>query len=192
MAASGRFTCRESGQKRPCLGKGTAQRKARTPKKEGDKKSPAGIFRFGQAFGYAEAEDVPFQLPYVQITESQICVEDSKSRFYNQVVDANLIENDWEARESMLRKDDQYKWGIFVNHNMLPEPEGGSCIFFHLWRAPGSGTLGCTAMAEGDLLSLMEWLDPEKKPLLIQMTTSDYRSYQKKFSLPPLRASQKQ
>ena len=84
----------------------------------------------------------------------------------------------------MLRRDDQYKWGIFINHNLPPEPECGSCIFFHLWRAPGSGTLGCTAMAEDDLLALLQWLDPQKKPLLMQMTGEYYREYQQKFSLP--------
>ena len=89
-------------------------------------------------------------------------------------------------RESMLRKDQQYKWGIFVKQNLPPKPEGGSCIFFHLWRKPGSGTLGCTAMAEGNLLALMKWLDPNKKPLLLQMTAADYRDYQKKVALPSL------
>ena len=180
------------GKKGLAWGKGLHSAKPGLQKKEGDKKSPAGIFRFGQAFGYADKGALPLQLPYIQITDTQLCIEDSNSRYYNQVVEGNQVWNDWELRESMMRQDNQYKWGIFVRQNLPPEPEGGSCIFFHLWRAPGSGTLGCTAMAESDLLSLMQWLDPEKKPLLIQMTTSNYRSYQKKFLLPTLRSSQKQ
>jgi len=36
------------------------------------------------------------------------------------------------------------------------------------------------------MLSLMEWLDPQKEPLLMQMTESSYRDYRKKFSLPIL------
>lgn len=155
-------------------------------KKEGDKRSPAGIFRFGAAFGYATADATTFKLPYMAITGSQICVEDSDSRHYNQLVDTTQVQKDWESRESMLRKDEQYKWGIFVKHNLPAKSKGGSCIFFHLWRAPGSGTLGCTAMAEENLLSLMQWLDPQKEPLLMQMTEADYRDYRKKFSLPVL------
>ena len=114
-------------------------------------------------------------------------MEDSDSRYYNQLVDATQVQPDWKARETMLRSDEQYKWGIFVKQNVPAEPKGGSCIFFHLWRAPGSGTLGCTAMAEADLLQLMQWLDPKKKPLLMQMTGANYRDYQQKFSLPVLK-----
>jgi len=167
-------------------GKGLHSRKPGAQKKEGDHKSPAGLFRFGTAFGYAPSEEVSLKLPYLPITETQICVEDSKSQYYNQIVDETQVVKDWDSRESMLRKDAQYKWGIFVKHNTPAELEGGSCIFFHIWRAPGSGTLGCTAMTEENLLALMQWLDPQQKPLLMQMTAKDYQRYRKKFSLPDL------
>jgi len=172
------------GKKGLAWGQGLHSPKPGLQKQEGDQKSPAGIFRFGLAFGYAPAGTLPLQLDYQTITPTQICVEDSDSRYYNQIVDETRVRKDWKSRESMLRKDEQYKWGIFVKHNLPPTPEGGSCIFFHLWRAPGSGTLGCTAMAEADLLVLMQWLDPPKKPLLMQMTEPYYREYQQKFGLP--------
>ncbi len=174
------------GKKGLAWGKGLHSAKPGLQKQEGDQKSPAGIFRFGMAFGYAPAGTVPLRLDYQSITPSQICVEDSDSRYYNQIVDERRVHKDWKNRESMLRKDEQYKWGIFVKHNLPPAPESGSCIFFHLWRMPGSGTLGCTAMGERDLLALMQWLDPQKKPLLMQMTGEYYREYQQKFGLPEL------
>ena len=172
------------GKKGLAWGRGLHSAKPGVQKKEGDQKSPAGLFRFGTAFGYAPAGEVAFKLPYVSITETQICVEDSKSQYYNQIVDETQVTKDWETRESMLRQDEQYKWGIFVKHNMTPEPESGSCIFFHIWRKEGSGTLGCTAMAEENLLELMQWLDPAQKPLLVQMVKKDYEGYRKKFRLP--------
>lgn len=172
------------GKKGLAWGRGLHSAKPGLQKKEGDQRTPAGIFRFGAAFGYAEAGTLPLKLPYVPITETQICVEDSHSSHYNQLVDAAEVTQDWVARESMLRTDEQYKWGIFVNQNLPPEPESGSCIFFHLWRKPGSGTLGCTAMAEENLINLMQWLNPEAKPLLLQMTKAQYRAYQKSFNLP--------
>jgi len=175
------------GKKGLAWGRGLNSPKPGLQKKEGDQRSPAGIFRFGTAFGYAAEGAVSLKLPYIPITETQICVEDSDSRYYNQLVDATQVQPDWKARETMLRSDEQYKWGIFVKQNVPAEPKGGSCIFFHLWRAPGSGTLGCTAMAEADLLQLMQWLDPKKKPLLMQMTGANYRDYQQKFSLPVLK-----
>ena len=167
-------------------GKGLHSPKPGLQKKEGDQKSPAGIFRFGEAFGYAPADSVALKIPYRPITATQICVEDPASRYYNQVVDAEEVAQDWEARESMLRSDEQYKWGIFVKQNLPPESDAGSCIFFHLWRKPGSGTLGCTAMPEDRLLDLMQWLDPKKEPLLMQMSEAAYKAYQRKFSLPEL------
>jgi D-alanyl-D-alanine dipeptidase len=167
-------------------GKGLHMKRPGYQKQEGDGKSPAGIFRFGDAFGYAPAEEVSFKMKYLPVSEMQICVEDSTSRYYNQIVDETAVQKDWESRESMLRKDEQYKWGIFVKHNLPAEPGSGSCIFFHLWRAPGSPTLGCTAMTEENLLALMRWLDPMKKPLLVQVTQDDYQDFQEKFGLPVL------
>lgn len=175
------------GRKGLAWGRGVQSAKSGLQKKEGDLRSPAGIFRFGTAFGYAAPGALSLKLPYVPITESQLCIEDSDSPFYNQLVDAEQVQQDWTARENMMREDEQYKWGIFVKQNLPPVPEGGSCIFFHLWRKPGSGTLGCTAMAEDKLLSLMQWLDPKKEPLLVQMTKPNYRDYQRKFSLPSVK-----
>ncbi len=174
------------GKKGLAWGRGVQSAKPGLQKKEGDQRSPAGIFRFGTAFGYAEAGVLPLKLPYTQITEEQLCIEDCNSPYYNQLVDAAQVQQDWTARENMMRADEQYKWGIFVKQNLPPAPECGSCIFFHLWRAPGSGTLGCTAMAEDNLLALMQWLDPKKEPLLMQMTEGNYEDYRRKFSLPVL------
>ena len=174
------------GRKGLAWGKGLQSPKPGLQKKEGDQRSPAGIFRFGEAFGYATFDSLALKIPYRPITETQICVEDPASSHYNQVVDAADVTQDWEARESMLRKDGQYKWGIVVKQNLPPEKDAGSCIFFHLWRKPGSGTLGCTAMAENHLLTLMQWLDPKKEPLLMQMSEAAYKEYQRKFSLPEL------
>lgn len=175
------------GKKGLAWGRGLHSTKKGVQKKEGDQKSPAGLYRFGTAFGYAPASDVSFKVPYVPISETQICVEDSDSKYYNQIVDEVQVTKDWDTRESMLRKDEQYKWGIFVKHNMPAKAEAGSCIFFHLWRKPGSGTLGCTAMSEENMLALLEWLDPARKPLLVQMTEGNYEVYQRRFRLPEVR-----
>lgn len=175
------------GKKGLAWGKGLHSAKPGVQKKEGDLKSPAGIFRFGSAFGYAESPRLSLKMDYRPITLSDICVEDSKSQHYNRIVDGGKLHADWIARESMLRSDAQYKWGIVVKQNDPPEAEGGSCIFFHLWRKKGSGTLGCTAMSEVNMLALMKWLDPAKKPLLMQMTQKDYDAYRRKVALPVLR-----
>jgi zinc D-Ala-D-Ala dipeptidase len=153
-------------------------------KKEGDGKSPAGIFRFGTAFGYAPPGDVSLKMDYLQLTAERVCVEDTASRYYNQIVDETTVTKDWDSNEAMRREDWLYKWGLYVEHNVPAKAGSGSCIFFHLWRAPGSPTLGCTAMAEENLLDLLQWLDPAGKPLLVQMTAENYETFQKAYGWP--------
>src|SRR3712207_8482067 len=50
----------------------------------------------------------------------------------------------------------------------------GSCIFLHVWRGPRSSTAGCTAMAEPALAELLRWLDPARRPALVQLTDAAY------------------
>ncbi len=137
-------------------------------KKEGDGKSPAGIFRLPAIFGYAPPDSAILQMPYLHANEALECVDDSSSKHYNQLVDNRTVEKDWNSSESMRMQDHQYKWGVLVEHNARAVPLGGSCIFLHIWKAPGSATSGCTAMEEKDMLELIGWLDIEKKPVLVQ------------------------
>ena len=64
---------------------------------EGDNKAPAGIFRLGPAFGYAPTRDAAWiRLQYVQLTKQMEGVDDSGSRYYNQLVDRSRVSRvDW-------------------------------------------------------------------------------------------------
>ncbi len=166
-------------------GRGTHDLLTGIDKKEGDGKSPAGMFEFGTAFGYASKETAPkLKIPYVPITEVTQCIEDSKSKYYNQIVDNSKVIKDWETADFMKRKDDLYKWGVFVKHNTPAKAEAGSCIFFHLWRGPGKHTAGCTAMTEENILDLIKWLDASKEPRLVQLVKSDLPKFVENFNLP--------
>ncbi len=138
-------------------------------KREGDKCSPAGVFRIPFAFGIAAAEKADWlRLPYTPLTTTIIGVDDPKSRHYNTVVDNTKVARDWDSNEAMIRHDRLYEWGAFIAHNPERVPGGGSCIFLHLWPAPGSGTAGCTAMSAEDLRRVLAWLDVAKEPRLVQ------------------------
>ena len=165
-------------------GRGLHEAQPGYQKKEGDGKAPAGIYRFGTAFGYAPAGEVSFNIDYLQVDTHQICVDDTASLFYNQIVDEKTVRKDWKSNEHMQREDWLYKWGIYVEHNVPAVVGGGSCIFFHLWRKEGSPTAGCTAMTEENLLKLLQWLDPAKKPLLVQLVENEYGAFQQKYGLP--------
>lgn len=158
-------------------------------KKEGDGKAPAGVFRLSKAFGYAPKEQPGWKMPYLPLTSSIQCVDDPDSRFYNTLVDASRISPDWGTHENeqMRRSDDLYRWGILVDHNTDPAVAGnGSCIFMHIWRGPGQPTVGCTAMPQNDLETLIGWLDPDRKPLLVQLPAAQYQKLKKHWRLPSL------
>jgi L,D-peptidoglycan transpeptidase YkuD (ErfK/YbiS/YcfS/YnhG family) len=136
-------------------------------KREGDGCSPAGIFRIPYVFGYA-ATAPRIRMKHVPVTAASAGVDDVRSRYYNQVVDADKVKRDWRSSETMLREDGIYRWGAFVAHNPENIPGAGSCIFMHIWYGPGHGTSGCTAMAERNLLRVLRWLDPAREPRVVQ------------------------
>ncbi len=135
-------------------------------KREGDGRSPAGVYPLGTAFGFAA--DADLHVPYRQLGETAECVDDSQSFYYNQIVDRDLIPCvDWSSSEKM-RTIEQYRWGVVVDYNTPAQPRRGSCIFLHVWSGPGSTTAGCTAMRQEDLETILQWLDPAANPQLVQ------------------------
>lgn len=151
-----------------------ADRADAPPKREGDGKAPAGIFRLGPAFGYADAPPPQCHLPYRVATARDYFVDAADSPDYNQwrhIDDAepNEPSRHWSSCERMRRDDDLYEFGVVVQHNM-PSPIAGrgSAIFLHIWPGPQRPTSGCTAMSRADLLRLLRWLRPDAEPLLVQ------------------------
>ncbi|MFZ0743557.1 MAG: hypothetical protein WAM85_04085 [Terracidiphilus sp.] len=154
-------------------------------KKEGDLKSPAGVFRLGTAFGFASKEPSEWKMPYLTLTPTIECVDDSHSKFYNRVVDRSTVTPDWSSSEHMLSVGEYYRWGVVIDHNPRSRPEAGSCVFLHIWGSDGGGTEGCTAMARPHIEAILAWLRPAAKPLLVQMPLSQYRQMEKVLNLPP-------
>jgi D-alanyl-D-alanine dipeptidase len=157
-------------------------------KHEGDGKAPAGIFPLDTAFGFAPRDSMQeLSLPYVQLLPTTDCVDDTGSAHYNTVVDrATVPRVDWNSAEHM-REVAQYKIGVIVGYNALPPVKGrGSCIFLHIWAGSDSHTAGCTAFDEVKLGEVMRWLDPGKRPLLVQLTAEEYGKLRARWTLPSL------
>ena len=136
-------------------------------KYEGDKKAPVGIFTLNSIYGYDAKSN--YKMPYIYTSKNLICVDDSNSNFYNQIIEANGNEKSFEY---MRRKDHQYELGIVVNHNQQAQPQRGSCIFLHVKKSQDSSTAGCTAMSLEEIRKIVTWLDKKKKPILIQIPKS--------------------
>lgn len=137
-------------------------------KKEGDGRSPGGVFVLPWAFGYKPSAPEGVRLPWVECTDTLVGVDDVKSRYYNQIFDESQVaDKDWNSAETMRRRDRAYEFGLMIGHNARREAGAGSCIFLHLWKRPGHGTAGCTALAREDVLRILRWLDPARYPLLM-------------------------
>jgi L,D-peptidoglycan transpeptidase YkuD (ErfK/YbiS/YcfS/YnhG family) len=155
------------------------------PKREGDGKSPAGVFDLRSATGYAPGPPPGTKLPYRTATPTLRCVDDTASAYYNQLVDEARVKKDWSSAEDMRRADDLYRLVVWVGHNDAPvEVPGGSCIFLHLRRGPAATTEGCTAFDSSALEALLAWLDPKARPVLVQLPRQAYGDLRADWGLP--------
>jgi L,D-peptidoglycan transpeptidase YkuD (ErfK/YbiS/YcfS/YnhG family) len=133
-------------------------------KREGDGRTPAGIFPLGTVFGYEPS--IPTRMPYRQATGDDLWIDDVQADDYNRWVKRGATQAT--SFERMRRNDDLYKYGIVVEYNTNPVVKGyGSAIFFHLWRGKDIPTAGCIALSAEDLIRIMKWLDPVAKPLVV-------------------------
>ena len=171
------------GWGRGLQGGGAPDRRPGPIKREGDGRSPAGVFDIGTAYGYEAArEDV--SLPYVQATPELRCVDDPKSRHYNRIVSTADTAVDWKSAEHMRRQDELYAIAIVVEHNTKQtEPGAGSCIFIHVWRGPDSGMTGCTAMPMDTLEAFANWLQPNAA-VVVALPRSEYDALRRSWRLP--------
>jgi len=140
-------------------------------KKEGDKRSPAGVFALPSVTGTVPS--LPTGLPYREATDKLRCVDDGKSSQYNTVTD----EGSWTSAEEM--RADHYAIAVFVAHNPERKPGAGSCIFLHVGDHT---TVGCTTMSRPALAELVAWLKPGA--LLVQLPRQVYRRESKRLGLP--------
>ena len=66
-------------------------------KREGDGRSPAGVFALDSAFGFDSRQVNSWvRLPYVRLRATTECVDDARSAHYNTIVDRDSVERvDW-------------------------------------------------------------------------------------------------
>ena len=159
-------------------------------KVEGDHRSPAGVFELGDIYGYGAEAPSGVTYPYHQSTRTLHAVDDRNSVFYNSLVDENDVVRDstghlpWKSSEHMVIDSVDYKFTIPVRMNPQAIPGKGSCIFLHLESISAPATLGCTSMAEPNMIFLMQWLNLEKKPLLVQLPKAEFMKYLVEWHLP--------
>lgn len=122
-------------------------------KMEGDKRTPAGIFRLSGSFGMEQRRLRNF----VKLAPGRnFCVRDPRSAYYGQVIERSRLRSlrgaEDMAQNATLRR------GIFVDYPALPAAKAGSCIFLHVWESDATGTEGRIAVAEDRVNVLQDWI----------------------------------
>ena len=160
-------------------------------KREGDGRSPAGVFDLPGAFGYGPTGHS--LMPYEAMDASDWCMDVPDSPHYNRIVDARQVGESAVAGSSEPMRldlhhdgDVRYALGLKVAHNPDNVPGRGSCIFLHLWRSPEETTAGCTSMADSSMLTLLSWLDPQRHPVLVLLPEAEYARLRGAWNLPAL------
>jgi glucan-binding YG repeat protein len=138
---------------------------------EGGKKSPRGKYSIGTAFG--RYHNPGTKLPYRQISSNDVWVDDPKSTLYNTWQKASENNGRWSSAEKMDIP--AYNYGFVINYNTEERiPGAGSAIFFHV---SSNYTLGCTGTSQQNVISILNWLDPSKNPVIIQTPNSELSYY---------------
>jgi len=158
-------------------------------KQEGDGRAPAGVFRVGTAFGYAAQAATAW--PYQPMQASDYCIDVSGSPLYNRIVDANAVgaaavagSTEPMRRDVHANGDARYRLGFVIQHNPDNQAGAGSCIFAHLWQAPGVTTAGCTAMAEPVMEHVLGWLRPQAAPVFVLLPRAEHERLWRSWGLP--------
>ncbi len=162
--------------------------KGAATKREGDWRSPAGVFAIGGAWGYAEKIRKHPRLPYRRVTSRDLWIEDPKSPNYNRhlILDHEPAAG-WEKKAQMNQNDYPHSLKLFIAHNAPPKPVpgAGSSIFFHIWRGGGTKpTSGCTTLPEAALRQIIARLDPTVRPVYILLPRAEYDKNRRGWKLP--------
>ena len=127
---------------------------------EGDKKTPKGVYSLGPLFYRKDKFKNPeTKLKKISITRDMGWCDDVNSKNYNK-----LIKIDKKTRhERLFRKNITYDLLIPINYNTdKPIRKKGSAIFIHLTKNYKK-TLGCIALKENDLLTLLKVINKKTK-----------------------------
>ena len=127
-------------------------------KREGDGKTPAGVFGISMAFGILE--DPGSVLPYHQLQDRDYWVDDPDSIYYNQLVNIQETGQAWTSAEHMAAVSPEYNYGLALDYNKECVPGAGSAIFIHCEKPEkDNGSQGCIRIPEEQMKLLIQSVD---------------------------------
>jgi L,D-peptidoglycan transpeptidase YkuD (ErfK/YbiS/YcfS/YnhG family) len=142
-------------------------------KREGDRRTPSGIFGFGRTmFGVAPNPGVSYR--YRRLVCGDWWVEDTASPYYNRFrhVSCGSQPPFRTTSEDMSRSPTAYRHLAVIAYNTSPVVPGrGSGIFLH--ASTGRPTLGCVSLPLTQLVATLRWLRPAAAPRIAIGTAAD-------------------
>lgn len=129
-------------------------------------------------------------MPFVLTTPIMYCEDRPNRPHYNASVKDDpttlaTCETEGKCPERLKREDGLYRRLIWVEHNTPAIADAGSCIFLHV-RREGTPTVGCAAFNAADLEALLAWLDPIRRPALLELPYEEYAARREAWVLPKL------
>ena len=128
-------------------------------KQEGDGKTPIGEFEIGLLL--ARNDGLKTSKNCIVITNNLYWIDDSKSKYYNQLVDIDKVRKDWNSAEHLIDYPIQYEFLLEIKINPNNIPENGSAIFLHC--TSGKPTAGCIAVDRDIMKLILENIDENTK-----------------------------
>jgi L,D-peptidoglycan transpeptidase YkuD (ErfK/YbiS/YcfS/YnhG family) len=122
-------------------------------KREGDGRTPGGVFRLRGGFG--TASNPGLRLGWLRVGAADVWVDDSAASLYNthQRLPAR---GRWASAERLRQR--AYRYAQVIGYNEARTPGRGSAIFFHV--STGGPTAGCVSLPTSALLEVMRWERP--------------------------------
>ncbi len=134
-------------------------------KREGDRRTPVGTYSFTNAFGIKA--DPGSVLEYKELDNYDFWVDDSSSKYYNQMVSTRTVAADWNSAEHLIKVNPCYNYSLALNYNMERIPGMGSAIFLHGLHPTKTWTEGCIAIPEDKVMQLITQVDAEAKIVIV-------------------------
>ena len=135
-------------------------------KREGDGRTPSGVYGFDFFFGVAPDPGVRF--PYRRVTSRIVWDDDPASPLYNTWVDLDRQQAGSEPEPMFVSP--AYDHGAVIAYNTDRTPGLGSAIFLHV--STGGPTAGCVSLPSAQLVEVLRWLDPGRSPKIVLAVAS--------------------
>ncbi len=122
--------------------------------KEGDNKTPIGVFKMNTPFGIKDAE-AGFPSNYIKVDKDCYWNGDSASKLYNKLVSTKTY-TDFKTSESehLINYAPYYNYCIDSGYNADSTPYKGSAIFLHC-VVGSENTHGCIAIPEDNMKEVL-------------------------------------